>query len=784
MCRSELRSVLTVGLSASLCACAGAAQVSNGSGDHQQTRIVEAGAGSYIHGVPDGASAPSLRDGTRVLPRVTDDFTGPTPSNEFWSSLIFPRDADRPHAYPMHAHPLSMRASAEGLVIGHVPEPRVTETEYHHTFGGREGRDGEHLTLGVAGLNAPEARVASYGDWTVTASVADAEREARTTFGHGLPYVYVRTRGGDAQVRLHADDATVWANRGGTLGITLRGIHYGVFSRSDWTIDGTILTAPMGGEPGYYSVAVLPDSDPGTLSLFERHAFAFVTGSRVDWRYDAENGESVATYSLETEAVHADETRPITALYRHQWLHTPEFEPVARYASPRGEMRALVGNSFTTRTPFRGVLPTLADTGAVAPSALRALIEEDTRPRGRGRRRGHDTYFDGKRMARTANLVMLAEQAGDGQARDALLAGVQAELEDWLTIGPDERPGGASGDGESDGRGHGRFFFYDPDWHTLIGTPGGFGMADQLNDHHFHYGYFVYAASIVAMHDPAWAEAWGPMVELLIRDANGWDRDDDRFPFLRGFDPYAGHAWASGTGAYRRGNNQESSSESVNFAVGCVFWGMVTGRQDIAELGIYLHATESAAIGQYWFDQDGEVFPEVLGKPLAGIVWSDGIAYHTWWTGNPEQIHGINTFPMHAGMLYLGQHPKAIIDAYELLMTQREGTPNSWTGIIWSALALADPARAKALADANPGYDIEGGDSRARTTHWIDTLARVGPYAPEVRADHPAAAAFGVAGDRHYMAWNPGTEPLTVTFSDGFAMEVAPGELLHSAESD
>lgn len=765
MCWSGCRNVLVVSTGL-LVGCAGATQVGESSGTNPEPRVVSHGAGSYLHGVPDGADAPAMRDGTRALPRVTDDFTGPAASNEFWSSLMFPRDADRPHGYPMHAHPLSMRASAQGLVIGHVPEPRVTETEYHHTFSGREGRDAEHLTLGVVGLNAPDARVASYGDWTVTASMADGDREVRTTFGHGLPFVYVRTRGGAAQVRLHTGDAIVWANRGGTLGITVRGTHYGLFAPRDWTIDGTTLTAPSESDAGFYSVALLPDADPDTLALFERHAFAFVTGSRVGWRYDADAGDSVATYTLDTEAVQGDETRPITALYRHQWLHAEQFEPVARYASPRGEMRALVADSFTTRTPFRGVLPTLADTGAMDASSLKTLIEQDTqRSARRGRRRGPDTYFDGKRMARSANLAMLADQADDETAREALLTDVKAELEDWLTVGSDERPD------------EGRVFFYDPDWHTLIGTPGGFGLGEQLNDHHFHYGYFVYASAIVAMHDPEWAAAWGPMVELLIRDANNWDRADDRFPALRGFDPYAGHGWASGTSAYARGNNQESSSESVNFAVGCVLWGLATGHEAITELGIFLHATESAAVGQYWFDQDGKVFPDGLTKPLAGIVWSDGIAYHTWWTGNPEQIHGINSFPMHAGMLYLGQAPRALIDGYDLLMTQREDTPNSWTGILWSALALADPARAKTLADAHPGYDIEGGDSRARTTHWIETLAKVGPYAPAIRANHPAAAAFGEIGSRTYMAWNPADEPTTVTFSDGFSMRVEPGAI-------
>ena len=59
---------------------------------------------------------------------------------------------------------------------------------------------------------------------------------------------------------------------------------------------------------------------------------------------------------------------------------------------------------------------------------------------------------------------------------------------------------------------------------------------------------------------------YGGMVDLLIRDANNYDRSDTRFPYLRDFDIYAGHDWASGHGAFGAGNNQESSSEGQNFA--------------------------------------------------------------------------------------------------------------------------------------------------------------------------------------------------------------------------
>ena len=113
-------------------------------------------------------------------------------------------------------------------------------------------------------------------------------------------------------------------------------------------------------------------------------------------------------------------------------------------------------------------------------------------------------------------------------------------------------------------------FAYHDTWGTLIGYPASYGADSELNDHHFHYGYFLWAAAVVARFDPAWAddEAWGGMVDLLVSDAANWDRSDTRYCFLRNFEPYVGYSYAAGHAGFAAGNNQESSSESMNFAAG------------------------------------------------------------------------------------------------------------------------------------------------------------------------------------------------------------------------
>ena len=41
----------------------------------------------------------------------------------------------------------------------------------------------------------------------------------------------------------------------------------------------------------------------------------------------------------------------------------------------------------------------------------------------------------------------------------------------------------------------------------MVGLTPSFG-SDEYNDHHFHYGYFLYAAGVLAANDPALAKQW------------------------------------------------------------------------------------------------------------------------------------------------------------------------------------------------------------------------------------------------------------------------------------
>jgi len=290
----------------------------------------------------------------------------------------------------------------------------------------------------------------------------------------------------------------------------------------------------------------------------------------------------------------------------------------------------------------------------------------------------------------------------------------------------------------------------------------------------------VWAAAIVAQYDPDWAsdESWGGMVNMIIRDVAAWDRDDPLFPFLRSYDIYAGHSWAAGHASFAEGNNQESSSESLNFSAATALWGSITGNQIIRDTGIFLFTNELNAVEQYWFDIDHEVFPTSFQHVCVGMVWGTKGAHATWFSAEPEMIHGINFLPVTSASLYLGRDPDYVLENYNEIVSENGGAENEWVDIIWEFLALADPALAISKFNNYPNYPVEEGETRAHTYYWLHNLNSMGQVDLPVTANIPNYAVFLADSIRTYIAYNPGFNDITAEFSDGELLVVPAREIV------
>ena len=715
----------------------------------QQNVIVPVGEGGYFKTLPAGAREP-----TSILWK-TDNIHAPIPTNKWWSSLVASK-----YSQPMYAHPLTLQACAEGMKI-YYPGPSI----YANKIGifGEMQEKGDFILGHSSQKEFPDARLADFSDWFVTASFASEQNSMLVTFGHGSPYIYAQYKGGNPKLTFTAAP-TVWFGSQDTavLGVTVNKRHYALFgpAGSSWTIDGPVYICNSNGK-SYFSAAILPDNSTETLKLFQRYAYSHVIGTKVGWLYNQQTSSVSTTYDYALKNFEGKEQGTLFALYPHQWMNTTSpligslKDNTLHFDSVNGKMVIGKGSQFTTSVKYHGILPALpygGDSGS-----LRELLKADA---GASIPDSKDTYWEGKYLGKLTTLSGIAEQVGDKLAETKLLTIIKKRLEGWLSASPPEgKSGGIRG------------FYYNQNWGTLIGYPASFGSDTELNDHHFHYGYFLRAAAEIARHDPRWASdaKWGKMLKMIVREIAGSDRNDAMFPFLRNYDVYAGHSWASGFAAFASGNNNESSSEGMNAWSGIALLGDAIGDRNMRDLGIYLYTSEMEGINACWFDVTNKIRPTEYTPSVVTMVWGGKLVNETWFSNRPSIIHGINWLPFQSGSLYLGLYPVYAERNYQALKKENGGDNfTDWADLVWMYRAFSDPADAmRMLNERADKYSPEDGNTRSNVYQWIAALKEYGAVDSSITANTSEYAVFKKGSKTTYIFYNSSDAPINVKFSDG-----------------
>jgi gliding motility-associated-like protein len=761
-------------------------------------QLVPTGAGSYTTTFPLGPYSLGMdnlhyypgddynRTGTRQ-PKVVPGWTGPIPANKWWSSAIWNYETSSrwliaPYSFMMHPHPLIIGATRYGLRMTYEDNPVVNGTDYIYY---RE----PHIYVGIQGMDIPASiglKVKSYSDWAMTMRWDDAAgKSLEATSGHGFPFVYFTKTGGDVTLRFQVAPITYANINNGTIvarGVTVLGKNYGIFmpagtsfgstyalpnNEADVPKDSVALccvnrdayNAKLPAGQNYFSMAILPDNSAATLAYYAQYAFSFITDTKTTYTYNEATNKIVSTFTASTTPQGTStETGTLLALYRHQWKHTTNPLTAYQYKSARGVMKVYQGTSYTTQMTNNGFLPSMPNAYNNKGQMYTYVDNEFKKPYLIHFPDKQPGYFAGKNLQRVANLIEIAHQAKHFAARDTFRAYAKRYIQFWFD---------ASG-GKNE-----QLFYYDAKWNSLTAYPSAFESDRQLNDHHFGYGYFVKTAATIARFESnnTWVNQWGPMVEMLIKDVADWNRNDPQFPYLRNFDSYAGHSWASGHANFKNGNNQESGSESLNFASGLALWGLATGNATLRDLGIYMYTTEETAVRQYWFDEDKAVFPPGFTSNFGSLIWGWGAEYNTWFAPDPEHVQGISYLPVTGSSLYLGYNPPAAAANYANLVSRTGSTTQTtdFKDVIWEYQALSDPATAKSKFLAAGNYTPEGGETRAHTLHWISNLDSMGVVDTSVIADMASFAVFKKGGCKHYVVYNPPVpfNHTCVNYSDG-----------------
>ncbi len=694
-------------------------------------------------------------------------------TNQWYSGLTF-----SPKPEVLFAHPYTVKAPVSGFELA-LPTRQVIATERKDTEIHYPHRS--PLVIAPVAFKAIQGKLAKANDWAIDIAMGSGAERFDLTVAHGSPYVFGRISQGP--VSFHTADQsqrTQLSSDDRVLTLTSGGQTFAIFGPSGvrWEQSGKQWLAHLPQGKGYFSAAVLPDNKPETLALFTRHAYAFITQTQVTWQFNETTNAVKTEYLVSTEVMEGNESQTLQGLYPHHWHQNAQVSGklVGQYESIRGAIKLLPSNQFSTELTYRGFVPHWPGLkNHPRNDELNTLLSADVRNARRNMLQiGNGPYWQGKGLQRISKVMDVAEQQGDADATKRLQSLLKGRIEQWFS-----------------GKDRSTYFHLDKTLGTVLAYPEEYFAVEQMNDHHFHYGYWIRTMADLALRDPEWASdaQWGAMTQLLIKDIATSERGRADFPFLRTFDIYEGHSWASGVGLGDLGNNQESSSEAINAWSALILWAEIRGDKALRDLGIYLYTTEIEAIRHYWFDVHNLVFaPEYKNKEVS-MLFGGAYKHNTWWTDEPRQIKGINLLPISTSSTYLGLDPEHTRRSLATLPEdtrifesrgKRANPTDMWQDLFAKYMGLTDPAAALKMWDRWGAVEL--GDTRTHALHFLLSLESMGPPDFSVTADHVLHSVFKRAdGQRTYLAYNTANTPRTVKFSDGQVLEV-PARSLAQAQ--
>ena len=608
--------------------------------------------------------------------RLADGLTPPT--NRWFSGLVFGEQAN-----PVFPLPLVLTSDATSFGFG-LPQ---IDTSADHVIGSNVA----DVTVSVQGVESQQ--VGAYDVASVSRDGLDESGRplGRTVVAQGSPFV--------SHVAQEEETLTTSVPFSGSGDVLTTETPTGTWAVRlvDGEADGDTLVLDRGGSAVFFPVPA--DGDLATLAELA----VPLTGTTSSFDVGDDEVTTEVTYVTEGDAETATGRLP------HQSADSDAAGcDLGTFPTVYGELVLCRGTSLSWAVP-RVTATAELDLSALDDSArdeLRSAVTDDVAalpdPPA-------DTYFGGKWAYRTAQLLSIADQVGAEQAADEARTQLTEVLTRW------SEPDGCATRDEF-------CFGYDADWKGVTGQVPSFG-SELFNDHHFHYGYFLYASAVLAAHDPGVVDDLAPMMRLLTADIAA-ATDTGVTPQWRAFDVYAGHSWAAGTGEFADGNNQESSSEAVTAWAGLGLWAEAVGDDELARQAEWMLASEASTATAYWtgFDLDDPVY-DGFSHGVMGINWGAKRDYATWFSAEPSAILGIQLIPMSPSSDYLAGDPDRIAsNAGEV-----EGGPLADYVLMYSALAGGDAAEA-AIESARelPDADIDQGNSRSYVLAYLLRLGAAG----------------------------------------------------------
>lgn len=762
---------------------------------------------------------PSTSDGNFMVPGR------PIPTNDWWTDIINNRFSGALWSYPA-----MVNTSASGV--------EVCWPSYW-ADAGKELKSKSSVLISGVDFEADATIAEDWHDWDVTfrQPAKNGNAIVRTTLAHGIPFSWFefseltptlsfKSRAVDTAVETQYPANTkpiLLISDKGKAAVKFGDDIYGFYfpDNSELNIDDKYDYRLSENTP-WLVVALLQSADE--LNAYEKYAVSKPLSTTVSWNYD----ESSAKVNTEwkVEAVNLRDENAATSLLQgflpHVYKHALAGANLKfidkSYRTPRGEMKLAEADNgtFAYSYQFSGMLPAYAaphtDNSAVngfdqsiMNQLMQSYAEEGSF--------GGDTYWGGKGLTQMALNMSFAKQTGNVEAYELSKSRLKEALVNWLTYTPGE---------------DNYYFSYFRRWGGILGFAVSYG-SDTFNDHHFHYGYFTYAAALLCMEDKEFAQQYGEILTLLAKDYANWDRTDNRFPLFRTLDPWCGHSWAGGLGdaGNDNGNGQESTSESMQAWGGIYLLGVALNNKDMRDAGLFGWNTEARATREYWYDVDAPRSANSGGRqPWAGKneklgnydynlypyaynsnITGKGIGWWTWFGGDPLYMHGIQWMPISPALDYLSWDTDFVNWAYNDMMTGANSAfshewfeetinsdsgesiqplaDNDWGNVTLAYLQRCNPQLAADIFVQawNENRHIAKSISTSHISYYtIHNTLTYGVPDRNYYANIPTATVFSNNGVQTFMAYNPGLEDLNVVFYNlngtvAKTVTVAPGAL-------
>ncbi|MBW4082279.1 discoidin domain-containing protein [Paenibacillus sp. S150] len=737
--------------------------------DKPVPQIVNVGAGSY--------KTNDITTTTPTYPEYkTANVTGPLPSGGWWQSILIKRLSDGLVSLPLRTQYTDQGLSVMNPGAGYMSADGNTVST--------AGAPDFYLMAGNIDPLNMSSKVDGYGDYSVRAVLSDdSTYKMKTTLVKGSPYFYneftdpsspflvlngssTRFFNDSNGTILAADGASVTADHIGVevvntdSGGNSRTRSYGLFAPagSIFKRTGGKLTIQLGSQEQYLSVATLPAN--GDLNYYYLHAYAFVTDTRANYNVQDETGTVTTTYNstvqLKRSGFPADS---LMALLPNQWksLASGTSLTAHTYPSIRGIMKVHEGSTFSTENKFTGIIPQFAEpTGSSSYNKADAISYLNTmNDMLENNYMWDDPYWEGKNLQPLAQGILIADQLGETAIRDKALSILKKILTDWYTYSggwPDDYP---------------YYLYYTPEWGAMQGDGGDHGMAKWMSDHHYVWGYYIYASAILGTYDQDFVNSYGGIVEHLIRDVGNPSRTDSMYPFMRAFDPYEGVSWAGGYGDSYDGNNQEATSEALFAYAGEYLWGVLTNNNAYRDAGMWVYAVETNSVMQYWFNYDQDNWLPGYRHGVVGQLFGSKNFYGTYFAADANNIYGIQWLPTAPYMTYLGLRPDAAARTYNAFKTDKGGPETGWYHIIWPFEALSNPQDALSKWDpVKIANDDNNGKKEWANTYWfLHAMDAFGTRTTDIWSSNWSTyQMFKKNGTYTANIWNPTDETKYVVF--------------------